>query len=208
MFVKLIKILINWKLSFIAQLGERSICVREVTGSSPVKTSNKFLIMFKKINEIYLNEFDLNKPNTYEIFFKNNVNNLPTISLNDNDTLILTLLKNLNEIEFFKTYSKLNNIGLDNIEYLNFELFNFTFKIDDDRIKFWIIYLYNNPKLINFILWLIQYKIKNKIIINLTIDDIPILNKNEILDNLHYVNKTTNKVSFLFNSKLKGISIL
>ena len=208
MFVKLIKILINWKLSFIAQLGERSICVREVVGSSPIKTSNKYLIMFKKINEIYLNEFDLNKPNTYEIFFKNNVNNLPTISLNDNDTLILTLLKNLNEIEFFKTYSKLNNIGLDNIEYLNFELFNFTFKIDDDRIKFWIIYLYNNPKLINFILWLIQYKIKNKIINNLTIDDIPILNKNEILDNLHYVNKTTNKISFLFNSKLKGISIL
>lgn len=164
--------------------------------------------MFKKINEIYLNEIDLNKPNTYEIFFNNNINKLPIISLNDNDTLILTLLKNLNEVEFFKTYSKLNNIGLDNIEYLNFELFNFTFKIDDDRIKFWIIYLYNNPKLINFILWLIQYKIKNKIIINLTIDDIPILNKNEILDNLHYVDKTTNKISFLFNSKLKGISIL
>ena len=62
--------------------------------------------MFKKINEIYLNDLDLNKPNTYEIFFENNINNLPEIYPNHNDKLILTLLKNINEIEFFKAYLK------------------------------------------------------------------------------------------------------
>lgn len=164
--------------------------------------------MFKKINEIYLNDLDLNKPNIYEIFFENNINNLPEIYPTHNDKLILTLLKNINEIEFFKAYTNLYNTGLDLVEYLNLELFNFTFKIDDDRIKFWIIYLYKNTKLINFILWLIQYKIKNKIITNLSLDDIPILNSIELLDNLHYVDKSNNKTKFLFDSRLKGISIL
>lgn len=163
--------------------------------------------MLKKINEIYFNDFEINKPNSYEIYFKNNIDNLPIIYPTYKDSLIFNLLLNLNEIEFFNIYSKLNNIGLDLIEYLNLSLYNFTFKIDDDRIKFWIVYLYDNHKKINFILWLLQYKFKNNLITNLTISDIPILNSEEIIANLKFVNDSK-KIEFLFNSNEKGISLL
>lgn len=161
----------------------------------------------ENLTDIYKFNDEINSPDLFEKYFNNVLNILNKSELNINQKLVYKLLIYTDEINFTEIYKLLSNNGLELIDYINHVLFDFTFKIDDDRIKFWIIYLYPNNKEIIFILWLLQYKFKkNLLYINdnkINFEDIPIINfTKDFKLSLYYQSK------YLFTNKNQGISLL
>lgn len=161
----------------------------------------------ENLTDIYKFNGEINSPDLFEKYFDNILNILNKSELNINQKLVYKLLIYTDEINFTEIYKLLSNNGLELIDYINHVLFDFTFKIDDDRIKFWIIYLYPNNKEIIFILWLLQYKFKkNLLYINdnkINFEDIPIINFTQDFKlSLYYQSK------YLFTNKNQGISLL
>lgn len=162
----------------------------------------------KLIKEIFKNEEEISLPNAYEVWF-NNQKNIVTKEVSSTDKLIYNLLINLDETSFSLAYKNLSNIGLEKLDYINSTLYGFTFNIDDERIKFWIIYLCKDMKEIYFILWYLQYQFKNKqILLSVKIDNIPIFDFDQINKYITYIDIVSKKTVNIFNTNNKGTTLL
>lgn len=163
------------------------------------------------LTDIYDFNDEMNATNSFEKYFDKVSENLNQSELNINQKLVYKLLTSTDEVNFSETYDLLSSSGLELIDYINHILFDFTFKIEDDRVKFWIVYLYPDNKQIQFILWLLQYQFKNNsLIINdnkIYLIDIPNILFSDFEKSLYYYDENK-KLKHLFNDKNRGISLL
>lgn len=166
----------------------------------------------KTIKEIFSkNISQVNEPNAFEIYFDININLIPEYVDSFEQKLFKTLLQNISETDFSHIYTKLSNSGLDSLEYLNHLLFDFTLNISDDRIKFWILIIAVEPKRINIMLWILQYKFKKdllKIPKQISIEDIPNPKWGEISRTCTYHDFEDQSIASIFRKKERGITLL
>lgn len=161
------------------------------------------------VKDIYNLQEELNLPSCYEKFF-NTQTDLPLKTMvTFENKLIFNLLVNLDETQFSIVYKKLGNIGLELLDYLNSIIYEFTISIDDERILFWLVYLYQDYKELYFVIWYLQYKYKMKqLTLPITFEDIPIFNFTELTPYLMYVDSDTKKLTNIFGKNSRGLSLL
>lgn len=163
----------------------------------------------KLIKEIYKIEEEISLPNAYEIWFSNQ-EILPTIDVvTYQDKLIFNLLINLDETQFSLVFKNLSNIGLELLDYLNSIIYGFTISIDDERVKYWLLYLYQDSKELYFVLWYLQYQFKmKKISLSIKFEDIPHFNFIEIDPYITYFDISSKKLISIFTKNNRGTTLL
>lgn len=148
----------------------------------------------QKIEKIFQSQEDI----SFKKYFETNLNTLPLRSILPKEKLTLDLIQQIDEKTFSKYYINLKNSGNSMINFIESELYKFTFELDE-KIKFWIVFIYPTRDFIRFILWYCQYcQSKSPLLkVDFKLEDILLFNFNSIF--LHYQFDDMEKIEFLFN---------
>ena len=85
----------------------------------------------QKIEKIFQSQEDI----SFKKYFETNLNTLPLRSILPKEKLTLDLIQQIDEKTFSKYYINLKNSGNSMINFIESELYKFTFELDE-KIKF------------------------------------------------------------------------